>query len=600
MIGAGPPTPASDAALAAALCAVDPHRLGGVLLRARTGPVRDGWLALFKDLLPPDTPMRRLPIHVSEGRLLGGLDLVATLGAGKPVAERGLLAETDGGILVAAMAERMSATIAAHLAAALDAGEILAERDGLTLRAAAQIGLIALDESADADESPPPALKDRLALQIDLAPIAPADLHSPCDRAAILAARARLSAVRIDDQGAASLCAAALALGVGSARATILAVRAACAAAALAGRREVAEEDVSVAARLVLAPRATMLPVPDQPAGDPKDAGSDAPPGESDGSAPSDPEPLDPDKPMDDRVLAAAAAAIPPGLLARLLQQPRGRSSPGAAGRAGALQKSMQRGRPAGIRRADPGSGTRLNVVETLRAAAPWQRLRRAGGEESKRVVVRREDLRATRRKKHAETVTIFAVDASGSAALHRLAEAKGAVEMLLAECYVRRDQVALIAFRGTVAEILLPPTRSLVRARRCLADLPGGGGTPLATALDAVTALSDSVRRKGQTPIAVLLTDGRANVTRDGRAGRPQAEADALAAARRARVAGVSALLVDTSPNVNPAAQRLAEEIGARYLALPYADAAAISRSVQAVTLGRGAGGDARRSPAP
>ncbi len=561
------------------------------MLRARAGPVRDRWLALLKDLLPANAPLRRLPIHVGEGRLLGGLDLAATLGSGRPVAERGLLAETDGGILVAAMAERMSAIVAAHLSAALDLGEVVAERDGFTLRAPARIGIVALDESADADEAPPVALRDRLALCVELEGVAARALEAPATPAAIQAARARLPEVGIDEQGIAALCAAGLALGIASIRVTLLAVRAARAAAVLAGRQTVAEEDIGVAARLVLAPRATRLPMPDSDQSDAarEEPQPDAPqpdaPGQADGE-PEAPQPFDPERPLDDRVLAAATSAIPPGLLARLRLQPLGRTAPGAAGRAGALQKSALRGRPSGIRRGDPRGGARLNVVETLRVAAPWQRLRRGGDDASQRILVRRDDLRVTRRKKHAETVTIFAVDASGSAALHRLAEAKGAVEMLLAECYVRRDQVALIAFRGTVAEILLPPTRSLVRARRCLADLPGGGGTPLATALDAVTALSDAVRRKGQTPVVVLLTDGRANVTRDGRAGRPQAEADALAAARRARVAGVSALLVDTSPDANPAARRLADEIGAQYLPLPYADAAAISRSVQAVTL--------------
>ena len=128
-------------------------------------------------------------------------------------------------------------------------------------------------------------------------------------------------------------------------------------------------------------------------------------------------------------------------------------------------------------------------------------------------------------------------VDASGSAALNRLGEAKGAVELLLAECYARRDQVALLAFRGRAAELLLPPTSSLVRAKRSLSALPGGGGTPLAAGLDAALAAAAAERRRGRTPTVVLLTDGRANVARDGAGDRARAEADALAAARaRAR----------------------------------------------------------------
>ena len=152
------------------------------------------------------------------------------------------------------------------------------------------------------------------------------------------------------------------------------------------------------------------------------------------------------------------------------------------------------------------------------------------------RILIRKDDFRISRFKQRTETTTIFVVDASGSAALHRLAEAKGAVELLLADCYIRRDQVALIAFRGSVAEMLLPPTRSLARAKRSLAGLPGGGGTPLAAGLDAAFALADSVRRKGQTPTVIVLTDGRANIARDGGQGRPRAEEDAMQ--RRAAVA--------------------------------------------------------------
>ena len=111
------------------------------------------------------------------------------------------------------------------------------------------------------------------------------------------------------------------------------------------------------------------------------------------------------------------------------------------------------------------------------------------------------EDFRVTRYKQRTQTLTIFVVDASGSTALNRLAEAKGAVELLLADCYIRRDQVAVVAFRGRKAEILLPPTRSLVRAKRGLAGLPGGGGTPLARRSRPRRPLAMLARRRGETP---------------------------------------------------------------------------------------------------
>jgi magnesium chelatase subunit D len=194
-----------------------------------------------------------------------------------------------------------------------------------------------------------------------------------------------------------------------------------------------------------------------------------------------------------------------------------------------------------------------------------------------------RDDFRIARMKQRTETTTIFVVDASGSSALNRLAEAKGAVELLLGECYVRRDKVALVAFRGRGAELLLPPTRSLVLAKRRLTNLPGGGGTPLAAGIDAATALADGVRRQGATPVIIVMTDGRANIARGGKPGRAQAEADARSAAGAMRAAGLTALLVDTSPRAQASAGRLAVDMGATYLALPSSDTAMLSRNVRA-----------------
>jgi magnesium chelatase subunit D len=179
--------------------------------------------------------------------------------------------------------------------------------------------------------------------------------------------------------------------------------------------------------------------------------------------------------------------------------------------------------------------------------------------------------------------LTIFAVDASGSAALNRLAEAKGAVELLLADCYIRRDQVAVIAFRGRTAELLLPPTRSLVRAKRSLGSLPGGGGTPLAAAIDASVALAVQAQRRGETPTLVMLTDGRANVARNGAAGREAAHGDALRASLRVRLMGIKALFIDTSPRANALANELAAAMHAQYVPLPFANSHALSDIVSA-----------------
>jgi magnesium chelatase subunit D len=575
-----------DAVRAAALFAVDPAGTGGVLVRALAGPVRDTWLAQLRAALPAETPVKRVPAHVTDDRLLGGLDLAATLQSGRPVAQRGLLAEADGGVAILAMAERITVSAAARVTAALDTGAVAVERDGLALRLPARIGVVALDEGMTDDERPPAALAERLAFHVDLTGVGAYDTaRGVPDADFIAAARARLPGVTVGADVLEALCATALTLGIDSIRAPLLALRVARASAALGGRDTVTEADAALAGRLVFAARATTLPAPPEAEAQPPEPPPEAAEPPSDNAEQENA--AQPEGPLEDVVLAAALAAMPPGQLAllKLALERRGRAK--SAGRAGARQQARLRGRPAGIRRGDPRAGSRMNVIATLTAAAPWQPLRRrereaAGLMHAGRIDVRSDDFRITRFKSRTQTTTVFVVDASGSSALHRLAEAKGAVEHLLAECYVRRDRVALIAFRGAGAELLLPPTRSLVRAKRSLAGLPGGGGTPLAAGLDAAAAMADAIRRRGDTPVVVVLTDGRANVARDGAPGRERAEADAFAAARGLQALQPSALLLDTSPRPQALAGQLAVAMGARYLALPHADGATVSRAVR------------------
>lgn len=577
-------SPAEDAAQAALLLAVDPAGLGGAVLRAAPGLVRDRWLALLRAALPEGTPFRRLPAAVPDSRLLGGLDLAATLSAGRPVAERGVLAETDGGILLAAMAERMEGALAARLAAVLDAGEVSVQRDGIATVLPARLGIVALDEGVAEEEQPPAALAERLAfrLLLDELPRPQIAAWAPSAAGRIAAARARLPGIRVPDAVLEALCAAALAFGIGSARAPLLALRAARASAALAGRALVSAEDAGLAARLVFAPRATQLPAEADPPAEPEPPPPEAEQAEAEAQQAAEA----PDRqPLEDMLLAATRAALPAGLLAALGAEARtaARRAAGQQGRAGQRRKSSQRGRPIGSRAGALGDGARLALVETLRAAAPWQPLRRRHAP-GPLIRIRREDIRLTRFQQQGESTAIFVVDASGSAALHRLAEAKGAVELLLGDCYVRRDRVAVLAFRGKAAELLLPPTNSLVRAKRSLAGLPGGGATPLALGIDAAMALAAAEARRGRTPLVILLTDGRANISRLGVAGRPQAEADALLAAAPIRTAGIASLLVDTAPRPGAYARQLAAALGGRYLALPAAEPHRLSAAVSTV----------------
>jgi magnesium chelatase subunit D len=582
-----------DLAVAVALFAVDPFGLGGMVLRAGVGPHRDQICSWVRSLLSSQGPVLHLPLHITDDGLLGGLSLGATLQRGRAVVEHGLLARANGGVVMVAMAERLGTQVTSHLCVALDRGEIAVERDGIAARVPCRLGIVALDEGIE-DEGAPAALCDRLAFRLDLtAPETHARFDDEPDPARVSEARVLLPNVELNGEVIDALCRAAAALGVMSLRAPLLAAAAARAHAALEGRTRVEEADAVVASRLVLGPRANRLPEEvveteqDRTLG-PPEGGESAQPSGADEANHSTPADSVPSGALAEIVLHAAKSAVPAGLLDALALGRERRPVASRAGSAGALRGSTTGGRPCGTR---PGQGRcdgRLNLVETLRAAAPKQRLRRRAAENAggstRRVEVRKADFRFTRFQQRTETSVIFAVDASGSSALQRLAEAKGAVEQVLADCYVRRDHVALIAFRGAGAALLLPPTRSLTRVRRCLADLAGGGTTPLAAGIDAALALALDARKRGRAPIVVLMTDGRANVARDPKAGTAAAVADAMASARAVRLAGVQTLFLDTAPRPRPQASALASQMAARYLPLPYVDAVAISRQVQSI----------------
>jgi magnesium chelatase subunit D len=541
----------TDAELAARLLAEDARGLGGIVLRARAGPPRDAWLATLAAAFPPGTPVRRMPVGIPDERLLGGLDLAATLSAGRPLRAAGLLAEADGGVIVVPMAERLPAETAARLAQVLDGGEV----PGPDGSAPARFGLVLLDEGVD-DECVPTALSERLAIHLDL--------DRPIEGNALSEAPAPAYLE--------SLCAVADALGAGGIRAALQAVKVAQASARLAGR-EVSEADVAVAVRLVLAPRATRMPAEEMEAEQPPE--SPPPPPESNTEGPAQEPTLDA---LTELAVEVARAMLPPGVL----EQQAGRAQRGSASGQGAgqMRQSPSTGRRAGVRAGRLGRGARLDLVETLKAAAPWQPVRRRERPAATGVLVRQDDFRIRKLVRRAQSTTIFVVDASGSAALARLGEAKGAVELLLADSYVRRDEVALIAFRGDGAEVLLPPTRSLARAKRALQDLPGGGGTPLAAGLEAATKLGVAVQAKGRSVTTVVLTDGRANVARESG---QDPMTDAEAAGQAMRLLGLKSVFIDTSPRPRGEGARLAAAMGARLVALPRADAGALAAVVKA-----------------
>lgn len=574
--------PWADAEWAAALIALTGETLGGVHLRSPPGPVRDYWLDRVKQL-SKQNPIRKIPANIPEGRLLGGIDLGATLQHGKPVAETGMLGECHGHIVIAAMAERLPRNTVHHLCTALDHGAISLARDGIEAETPARIALIATDEGTE-EESAHAALIDRLGIALDMTTLGIHDVDDEIFRRRdIERASNLLDQVTLSDAHLAALATLSASLGIDSPRSTLAAVKVARASAALRQSEAAEEEDVARALRLCLIPRAQQLPEMAKPPPEPEP--------ETEKTDDAEPPPIPEQPPPDEeRLLEAALAQLPAGLLEQL-QTRTTRLRQSSTGNSGDQHRHQNRGRPTGVYRGDHHRGGRVNILATLRAAAPWQPLRRreqterASQTPPRHLQIRRDDIHLTRFQQRRETLTLFVVDASGSAALQRLAEAKGAVELLLADCYVRRDQVALIAFRDETAELLLPPTRSLVRAKKTLAALPGGGATPMAAALDLTRDMAERAGKQGTTMQYVILTDGAANVARDGTRSRDAGTADALAAARMLAMNPSSGLVIDTAQRPQPRARELAETLRGVYLALPQADAQTLNRAIRAAT---------------
>ncbi len=573
------------------LLAVEP-RLRGMAVGAPAGAGKSSLARGMHDLLcsgDRSVPFVELPLGVDEAGLLGGLDIEATLRAGRRVARAGALARADGGILYADQVNLLPDAIINPLIAAIDTGEVRLEREGLSIRSPARFTFIGSYDPAEG--LPRRHLLDRLGLLLVLprtmneqaraeivrrnvrrAPAQASEAYTDeldLLRGLVLAAREQLPQVQIADEQIEQLLAMATLCGVEGHRADTFAVYAACAAAALGLRDRVEQEDLELAVRLVILPRATRLPPPpDQP---PDQAPPPPPP-----DAESDTSDAPPEPPSDEeltippeQVLSALAAELP----VELEQLPFRALRRGKTGSRGTV--AGKRGRHIRSIPGDPRRG-RIDVSATLRAAAPFQPLRRSQASadaQSSRVLLRADDLRIKQYRSKAGALFLFAVDASGSMALHRMRQAKGAVHALLQKAYVHRDRVALLAFRGQSAELLLPPSQSVELARRALDLLPTGGGTPLAAALLAAIDVAQQARARGiMQTVLVLLTDGRANVGL--RAGREQIVEELQTLGRAVVAAGIQTIVVDTQRTYlsRGEARKLAEWLAGEYVYLPNA----------------------------
>ena len=622
----------NDAMTSLQLLQIDSHGWGGIWLRAPFGPVRELWL---RHLSETELNTVKLPGNIDVERLLGGIDLSRTLQSGLLQMQTGLLQQADLGLVCISMAERFPTALIAPMTQAMDTQSLPPLKINNTESSVrTQFGVVALDESMADDPPMSPALAERLGLWFDLQDIAPSDVSDVSlntrkdDNAldvmgiqiapdALARMKQSLPHIQWTDEQVLAVCSTAQGLGIDSLRVPTLALRVACCHAALHARSHIADDDLAFAARRVLAPRATQLPAPAENASDTEpqnSSDSSAEPDQAQEQSSNSLEPTETPNPsesakdeedtsstdtsvedtntqdeapsdlpssenLQEMMIAAALASLPPDVLEGLLTKP-GRNLGNTSGRSGQFRSGMQRGRPLPPRTGRPGGHARLHILSTLRAAAPKQRLR--GNTQQGRVAIRSEDFHVHRYQQHSASCLILALDASGSAALQRLAEAKGAVELLLQQSYARRDSVCIVSFKGAKAQLLLPMTRSLVRAKRAMMGLPGGGGTPLALALKMACEQATQLQRQGVTPILVVLSDGRANVNLQGLGGRAQAQADAQQWAAQWRQTGHRCLWIDTSLQPDTQVQNMAQTMGGSYLPMPQVQAQRMASAME------------------
>ncbi len=580
------------------------------------------------DNLPVNHQVRivDLPVGASEDRLVGSLDIEQAIKTGGKSFEPGLIAAAHRGILYIDEVNLLNDHLVDVLLDASAMGRNYVEREGISVSHSAEFILVGTMNPEEGDLRP--QLLDRFGLAVEVDGVMPPEerrevvrrriayetdpygfmagwlAEESKERERLLRSRELLPQVTVAEDILGLITDICAEYQVDGLRGDIVMYKTAGAIAAYAGRTEVEVEDVREAAQMALLHRQRRQPFQqphlvteqlDQMLDDfqnqfrnrePDDRGSAA--SDDQGEDDSDPSELDDqDAELEDDDSDLGRDRPPreqqfevgdPYSVQSILLPPPDRRERQSSGRRAATVSSTSVGRY--VRAQTPqGNVTDLALDATLRAAAPHQQRRRSfpadkaeADAATPAVLIEPWDIREKVRETKTGSLILFIVDASGSmGAQRRMVAVKGAVLSLLLDAYQRRDRVALISFRGTSAELLLPPTNSVDLAQLYLQDMPTGGRTPLSRGLYLAleTLEREGLKDRNVLPLVVLLSDGRANVTLDGGAIRPAEEVKGIASLFEEK--RLPSVVIDTELDFIKLglARTLAEAMGARYLEL-------------------------------
>ena len=539
---------------------IDPS-LGSLSINSNYSTVREAFLSNLLSLLKPKRLKKIYPFQ-NPTDFAKSINMIDTLTFGMPKYNNDIFSSSNIALILT-NTEKMQKGLATFLR-----DKIKSNKDKF---------FIALDESEGSDVSGA-NLSDYLIFSINLDGTRYKDLKKvTINRKKISEARNNLATVEVNKRALDYLIASSEMFSISNMHTIFCTLKVAKAICAYKGEKRVSREDINLAISLSMIHKAKQIPEFQQE--EKAKSAENERLRDNDESKANNSELNSEDKKM---LIDALKISLPNNLIESLLSKNSQTISVTESAGSGERNNNFSAGRPIPSISRKYSSDKRIDLMGTLTRAIPWQKLRSSSVTKNRKIIIYPQDIMIKRFEKQSERLLIFLVDASGSNAIGRLAEAKGAIEILLSDAYAKRDNVALISFSGLKADPLLLPTKSLVTAKKKLSSLPGGGATPLAKGLLEAFKMADAARSRSIKPIIILLSDGRGNMTLDGVGNRVKAIEDTTYIASLIKRNAINNIFIDTSRRKTPMADELARELNGHYFQLPMANSSSISKAVQ------------------